>query len=81
MQYSSYWSSSYITIEEFKIRKALYIQTDAIIEVHDETDSHFKLGYIQFSDWTGHEKTRLSGGAKKYNHVATGPMDVNSEIP
>ena len=81
MQYVAYWGKSYITTEEFEIRKALYIQTDAIIEAHNETDSRFKLGHNQFSDWTDHERSRLSGGAKKYNHVATGPMNVNSELP
>ena len=38
MQYVAQYGKSYITTEEFEIRKALYIQTDAIIEAHNETE-------------------------------------------
>ena len=61
MQYVAHWGKSYITTEEFEVRKALYIQTDAIIEAHNETDSRFKLGHNQFSDWTDYERSRLTG--------------------
>ena len=61
MQYVAYWGKSYITTEEFEIRKALYIQTDAIIEAHNETDSRFKLGHNQFSDWSPEEYKSLLG--------------------
>ena len=56
MQYVAHYGKSYITAEEFEIRKALYIQTDAIIEAHNETESSFKLGHNLFSDFTDHER-------------------------
>ena len=82
MQYVAFWGKSYLTTEEFEARKALYIETDAIIEAHNQTDSRFKLGHNQFSDYTEHERSKLSGGAKKYKHVATGPMEMpNGGLP
>ena len=57
MQYVAEHGKSYITAEEFAIRKALYIQTDAIIEAHNETESTFKLGHNKFSDFTDAERT------------------------
>ena len=82
MEYLTHWGKSYMTTEEFQTRKALFIETDAIIEAHNKTDSRFKLGHNKFSDYTEHEKSKLSGGAKKYNHVATGPVNVpNDGIP
>ena len=62
MQFLVLHGKSYITREEFELRKALYIQTDAIIEAHNETDSSFKLGHNKFSDYTDHERSRLLGG-------------------
>ena len=81
MQYVAHYGKSYITTEEFEIRKALYIQTDAIIEAHNETESSFKLGHNLFSDFTDHERSKMTG-ALKYNHVATGTMEVpNGGLP
>ena len=82
MEYLTFWGKSYMTTEEFAARKALFIETDAIIEAHNKTDSRFKLGHNKFSDYTEHERSKLSGGAKKYNHVASGPMNVpNDGVP
>jgi C1A family cysteine protease len=64
MQYVAEHGKSYITAEEFAIRKALYIQTDAIIEAHNETESSFKLGHNKFSDYTDAERARLTGAMK-----------------
>ena len=64
MQYVAVHGKSYITSDEFAVRKALYIQTDAIIEAHNETDSSFKLGHNKFSDWTDAERSRLTGAMK-----------------
>ena len=81
MQYVAQHGKSYITEEEFSIRKAMYIQTDAIIEAHNETESSFKLGHNKFSDFTDAERTQLTG-ALKYNHVASGEQPLpNGGLP
>jgi len=64
MQYVAEHGKSYITSEEFAIRKALYIQSDAIIVAHNETESSYKLGHNKFSDWTDAERARLTGAMR-----------------
>ena len=64
MQYVAHHGKSYITSEEFAIRKALYIQTDAIIEMHNESNSTFTLGHNKFSDYTDAERSALTGAMK-----------------
>ena len=61
MQYLTFHGKSYITIEEFELRKALYIETDAVINEHNATESSFKLGHNKFSDYTEHERKRMLG--------------------
>jgi C1A family cysteine protease len=61
MQYLALHSKSYITTEEFEVRKALYTQTDAVIEEHNATESSFKLGHNKFSDFTEMERTAMLG--------------------
>ena len=62
MGYVAMHGKHYITSEEFEIRKALYIQTDAVIEAHNETESSFKLGHNKFSDYTEAERKMMLGG-------------------
>ena len=64
MQYVAIEGKSYLTTEEFQLRKALYIQSDAIIEAHNESNSSFTLGHNKFSDWTDYEKSKLTGAFK-----------------
>merc|ERR1711971_43468 len=61
MQYVVVHGKSYITSEEFNYRKALYTQTNAIINEHNATDSSFKLGHNKFSDYTEDERKRITG--------------------
>ena len=61
MQYVAEHGKSYITAEEFAVRKALYIETDALIEAHNATESSFKLGHNKFSDYTEGERKRMTG--------------------
>ena len=61
MNYATTYGKSYLTTEEFEVRKALYIQTDAIINEHNATDSKFTLGHNKFSDWTDYERSQLLG--------------------
>jgi len=70
MLYVAQHGKHYITTEEFEIRKALYIQSDAIIEEHNQQNVSFQLGHNVFSDWTEHEKSKLTGAFK---HVAGEP--------
>ena len=79
MMYVAEHGKSYITAEEFEVRKALYIQTDAIIEAHNETESSYKLGHNKFSDWTDAERAKLTG---TFPHVAGEPLilpETNAE--
>ena len=61
MEYLAFHSKSYITSEEFAARKALFAETDAFINSHNETESSFKLGHNKFSDFTEHERQQLLG--------------------
>jgi C1A family cysteine protease len=61
MGYLTQYGKSYITTEEFAVRKALYTQTDAFINEHNATDSSFKLGHNKFSDFTDYERSQLLG--------------------
>ena len=61
MQYAAEHGKSYLTVEEYELRQALYIQTDAVINEHNATDSSFKLGHNKFSDFTDYERSQLLG--------------------
>ena len=61
MEYVTVQGKSYITVEEFTTRKALYADTDALIKSHNATDSSFKLGHNLFSDYTVAERKKLTG--------------------
>jgi len=61
MGYLATHGKSYLTSEEFALRKALYISTDALINEHNATDSSFKLGHNKFSDFTDYERSQLLG--------------------
>ena len=61
MGYLGEFGKSYITSEEFAMRKALFTQTDAVINEHNATESSFKLGHNKFSDWTDYERSQLLG--------------------
>jgi len=67
MEYLTLHGKSYITADEFHARKALYMETDALIKAHNETDSSFKLGHNKFSDYTEHERSQMLGGRPDMN--------------
>jgi len=56
MEYLVIHGKSYLTSEEFEVRKALYRDTDALIKAHNATESSFKLGHNKFSDYTEYER-------------------------
>jgi len=61
MEYVAYHGKSYFTDAEFQARMALYMDTDALIQKHNNSNAGFKLGHNQFSDYTEHERKRLTG--------------------
>ena len=38
------------------------MQTDDLIKAHNATESSFKLGHNQFSDYTDYERKQILGG-------------------
>ena len=79
MQYVAKYGKSYLTTEEFAARQSLYAETNAMIMAHNETESSFKLGHNAFSDFTEHERSKLTG-AKSYNHVASGTLPIPDDL-
>jgi len=67
MEFLTFHGKSYLTIEEFETRHALYQQTDELIKAHNATESSFKLGHNKFSDYTHHERTQMLGGKPEVN--------------
>jgi len=61
MGYLAEHGKSYITNEEFTARKALYMETDRLVNEHNATESSFKLGHNKFSDFTDYERSQLLG--------------------
>lgn len=61
MAHLAQFGKSYLTLEEYETRRALYLASDVLIKAHNESDSSFKLGHNQFSDWTDYERSRLTG--------------------
>jgi len=67
MQYLTFHGKSYLTAEEFAMRKELYMATDDLINTHNATESSFKLGHNKFSDWTEFERSQMLGGKPDLN--------------
>ena len=61
MEYLTLHGKSYLTMEEFETRLAIYIQRNELIKTHNASDSSYKLGHNQFSDWTDYERSKLLG--------------------
>ena len=61
MEYVSIHNKSYLTTEEFEVRKTLFATVDTMIKEHNATDSLYTMGHNMFSDWTKDEKKRFNG--------------------
>ena len=61
MQHLTKYGKSYITVEEFELRRELFAATDAMIKEHNATDSLFTMGHNRFSDMTDFEKELQKG--------------------
>ena len=62
MEYLTLHGKSYLTMEEFTARQALYQRADDLIKAHNATESSFKLGHNRYSDATEYEMKRMLGG-------------------
>jgi cathepsin L len=62
MEYLSFHGKSYLTMEEFEVRKGLWTATDDLINEHNAMESSFKLGHNKFSDYTDFERKKMLGG-------------------
>lgn len=74
MEFISFHGKSYLTMEEFNTRFALYQQTDEVITEHNHTESSYKLGHNKFSDFTEMERQAMAGykrEASDANYEAT----------
>ena len=83
MTYLSLHGKSYITMEEFEARRSLFEQSDELIKAHNSSESSFKLGHNQFSDWTDFERSKLTGQKKstrERNFVTLDVSDTPAEV-
>jgi C1A family cysteine protease len=61
MKYVSAHGKNYDTVEEFNRRLAIFLDTHAFIEERNATNSSYRAGFNQFSDWSHEEKDKLLG--------------------
>ena len=61
MNYLSAWGKQHETVEEFLTRLEYFAEIDGDIEAHNATESSFKLGHNQFSDWSPVEYKQMLG--------------------
>ena len=52
IKYAARFNKVYEDIEEFAVRLEQFAYHNRLISEHNATDSNFKLGHNQFSDWT-----------------------------
>ena len=61
LTHMSTYGKSYITLEEYNFRKAIFEDKKKLIEEHNQSESSFKLGENHMMDWTEDEYKRLLG--------------------
>ena len=61
MRYVSEHNKHYDSVEEFEMRKALFIAVETFIRRANQTSSTYRAGHNKFSDWTQEEKDKLLG--------------------
>jgi len=79
MQYVLEHNKSYITIEEFEARKAIFAENDILVESHNETNSTFTLGHNKFSDMTEEEKASFRGRLPKSQMMHSEPVELSTD--
>ena len=61
IDYLSKWNKVYHDIDEFRVRLEHFVRNGHIINEHNATESSYKLGHNQFSDWSPEEYSRILG--------------------
>jgi C1A family cysteine protease len=61
MKYVTEHNKSYATLEEYQMRMAYYLETEAFIQEHNESNANFTLGHNQFSDMSERERKERLG--------------------
>jgi hypothetical protein len=79
MEYLTLHGKSYLTMEEFEARKALYIETDELIRNHNATESSFTLGHNAMSDYTEYERKALCGGKPDFSPKEPTILEATNE--
>jgi len=83
MRYVSKHNKHYETVEEFEMRKALFIEIETFIRMANARSTTYRAGHNKFSDWTQEEKDKLLGLKniplpEVSTDVVSEPVDVNS---
>ena len=79
MQYVLEHNKSYITIEEFEARKAIFAENDILVESHNESNASFTLGHNKFSDMTEEEKAAFRGRLPKTQMMFSEPTVLETD--
>ena len=61
MKFIAVHGKEYVTLEEWNNRLALFTSAYKFVEEHNSSDSSYKAGLNQFSDWTDEERSKLLG--------------------
>ena len=61
MNYLSKYGKHYDSIEEFVVRKEIFLAKELKIAAHNARPSNFSMGHNKFSDWKPEEMAKLLG--------------------
>ena len=61
MRYLSQYGKMYDTVEEFLVRKEIYLTKALKIAAHNSRPSNFSMGHNKFSDWKSEEMNMMLG--------------------
>jgi len=61
MHYLAEWGKAYNDLDTFHARLENFLKADNLIKEHNATESNYKLGHNQFSDWHKDEYEKLLG--------------------
>ena len=61
MTHLNKYGKSYLTLEEYNFRKAVFLDNKQFIEEHNSKESSYKLGENHMMDWTEDEYKKLLG--------------------
>ena len=84
--YAARFNKIYADVEEFSARLERFMHYDRLIREHNASESNFKLGHNQFSDWTDAEYKAIQGFVSSekdtnYESDVKIPDSEESELP